>query len=180
MSPRLCEGLKYRGLVVILDGVGDRPSAALGGRTPLEAAHTPNLDRLAAAGMSGMVDPLLPGMPVGTHTGSGALLGLPPRLLMSLARGPVEAAGIGLDTEPGDVLMRCNFATLEEVVDGFNIVDRRAGRIREGTQELAAALKDMAVAPGISATLRPASQHRAVLRLSADNPSPLSRRTARC
>ena len=66
--------LRRKGLVVILDGVGDRPQEALDGHTPLEAAHTPNLDRLVAEGLCGLVDPLLPGVPVDTHVGCGVLL----------------------------------------------------------------------------------------------------------
>ncbi len=159
--------LVYRkGLMIILDGVGDRPVPALDGATPLEAARTPNLDRLADQGLCGLVDPLVPGLPVGTHTGTGALLGVAPRDLLYLARGPVEAAGAGLPVQPGDVALRCNFATLEKDADGFAIIDRRAGRIQQDTDELAAALQNIPLGYGIAATLRPATQHRAVLRLS--------------
>ena len=87
---------RKKGVLLILDGVGDRGIAAFGGHTPLEAAHTPNMDRLISAGQGGLIDPLYPGVPVGTHTGTGILLGLAPRDAAILARGPVEAAGIGL------------------------------------------------------------------------------------
>ncbi len=152
--------------MIILDGLGDRPAASLGALTPLEAAATPNLDRLAAAGLCGMMDPLIPGVPVATHTGTGLLMGLSPRDALQLSRGPVEAAGIGLSIQPGDVALRCNFATLEPTEDGFRILDRRAGRIREGMGELAKALNNIPLSHGISAMLRPATQHRAVLRLT--------------
>lgn len=155
-----------KGLLVILDGLGDRPIASLGGRTPLEAARTPNLDRLAAAGLTGLVDPLTPGVPVDTATGTGLLLGASPRSIASLARGPVEAAGVGLEIAPGDLALRCNFATLDRVDGHLVIRDRRAGRIRHGTDELASELEDVDLGGGILATLRPATQHRAVLRLS--------------
>ncbi len=158
--------LQHKGLVLVLDGLGDRPSPQLAGKTPLEAAHTPVLNRMVNAGLCGLVDPLIPGMPVDTHTGTGVLLGLAPRDTMALPRGPVEAAGSGLAIGPGDVAIRCNFATLRRQGERLEIIDRRAGRIREDTDQLSAALQDVALGDGITATLHPATQHRAVLRLS--------------
>jgi 2,3-bisphosphoglycerate-independent phosphoglycerate mutase len=119
-----------------------------------------------------LISPLYPGVPVGTHTGTGILLGIPPGEAAKLTRGPVEAAGIGLSSEWGDILIRCNFATLEESGESFRIIDRRAGRISEGTQELARELVDVDLGNGISATLSPATQHRAVLKLSGEDLSP--------
>ncbi len=153
-------------MVIILDGLGDRPCPVLGGATPLEAADTPNLNRLAAAGQLGQVDPLSPGVPVGTHLGAGVLMGLLPAHARKLNRGPVEAAGAGLALQPGDVALRCNFATIKPNGEAFEILDRRAGRIREGVRELSAALSGIVPGEGITATLRAATQHRAVLRLS--------------
>ena len=66
----------YKGLMIILDGLGDRPSPALGNRTPLQAAHTPFMDALAAAGSGGLVEPLSEGFPVDTHAGCAALMRL--------------------------------------------------------------------------------------------------------
>jgi 2,3-bisphosphoglycerate-independent phosphoglycerate mutase len=157
--------VRYKGLMIILDGLGDRCCEELDGRTPLESALTPNLDRLAQEGLTGMVDPLLPGVPVGTHTGTGVLMGLAPADAAALARGPVEAAGIGLELHPGEVVLRCNFATLSEDGDGLAIRNRRAGRIREGTAELAEELQNMQLGDGITGDLYPATHHRAVLRL---------------
>ena len=157
--------MKSRGLVIILDGLGDRPCAQLDGQTPLEAAKTPTLDALAARHQSGMMDPLQPGFTVDTHTGVGILFGLSPTHAVALERGPIEAAGIGLSMQPGDVLWRANFATVEKTKEGFTILDRRAGRIREQVEELCADLQDLEVAPNIIASLHAATQHRAVLRL---------------
>ena len=159
---------RCKGVVVILDGLGDRPQEALEGRTPLEAADTPALDALAARGLCGLVDPVVAAMPVGTNTGVAALLGVPTADALNLPRGPVEAAGIGLETAPGDLLMRCNFATLEGGGAGDTILDRRAGRVAEGTAELAGAVGELAVGDGIVATLHAATQHRAVLRLRGE------------
>jgi len=157
--------VRYKGLMIILDGLGDRSCEELQGGTPLEAAITPNLDRLAGEGLLGLVDPLLPGVPVGTHTGTGVLMGLAPLDAGRLARGPVEAAGIGLDLHPGEVVLRCNFATLKADGENLTIRDRRAGRIAEGTAELAEELQNLPLGDGITGDLYPATQHRAVLRL---------------
>lgn len=157
--------VRYKGLMIIIDGMGDRSCPAMQGRTPLEAAITPHLDRLAGNGITGLVDPLVPGIPVGTHTGTGVLMGLAPADAARLARGPVEAAGVGLEPQAGEVFLRCNFATLAGEAGGMRIEDRRAGRILEGTAELAAALQDIPLGDGIAASLYPATQHRAVLRL---------------
>jgi 2,3-bisphosphoglycerate-independent phosphoglycerate mutase len=161
--------VRHKGLMIILDGLGDHSCAELQGRTPLEAAVTPNLDRLAHEGLTGLIDPLFPGVPVGTHTGTGVLLGLAPADAARLARGPVEAAGIGLDLQPGEVVLRCNFATLSEEGGGLAIHNRRAGRIREGTAELAEELRNLELGDGITGDLYPATHHRAVLRLRGAN-----------
>ncbi len=126
-------------LVVFIDGLADRPVKALGGHTPLQAAATPTLDRLAGEGCCGQVDAIEPGTVADTAAGSLALFGQPPRLL---ARGPIEAIGAGLDLRPSDVALRANFATLGG--DG-RIVDRRAGRLREESPRLAAMLDGMLV-----------------------------------
>lgn len=154
-----------KGLVVILDGLGDPPHEDPARPTPLAAARTPFLDRLAAEGVCGVTDPLHPGEPVDTPTGTSVLLGVPPALADELARGPVEAAGVDLVTQPGDVLIRCNFATLTKDGDGLVVTDRRAGRIRRGTADLAAAMSELDLGEGVVATVRAASQHRAVVRL---------------
>ncbi len=161
--------VRYKGIMIILDGLGDNPSPELHGKTPLGAADTPNMDRLAAEGMCGLTDPLGPGIPVGTHTGSAALMGAPPGDVAMLRRGPVEAAGIGLKPREGDILLRCNFATLRPNGTGFDIIDRRAGRIQEGTETLAAELQNIPLPHGITGTLKPTTQHRAVLHLSGDH-----------
>jgi 2,3-bisphosphoglycerate-independent phosphoglycerate mutase len=155
-----------RGLLIILDGLGDQPVSALGGRTPLEAASTPNLDQLVARGRCGLVDPGIPGLPASTHSGIGTLLGVDPGDMRRLARGPVEAAGIGLTMGDGDVAMRCNFATLERSGGVLRVLDRRAGRIESDTQAFASLLQNVVLGDDVSASLYPATQHRAVLCLS--------------
>lgn len=151
-----------KGLVIVLDGLGDRPSAVLGGQTALEAAATPFMDRLVSKGCCGLVDPLYPGIPVDTHTGCAALMGIAPEDQRQLARGFVEAVGIGLAVEPGDVVIRANFATL---ADDGTIIDRRAGRVSEGVASLCQSLENLMISDNVLASVFPASHHRAVLRL---------------
>ena len=157
---------KPKGVIIILDGLGDRPNQSLDGQTPLEAARTPNLDQLVMHGQCGQVDTFVPGMPVGTHTGSSLYMGMAPRDAYKLARGPIEASGVGLPVQPGDVVMRCNFATLEADKARLKVLDRRAGRIKRGTDELAAALNSMDLGNDIVANVYPATQHRGVVCLS--------------
>lgn len=153
----------YKGLMLIIDGLGDRPIDEFGGLTPLEAADTPCFDALAKGGITGLMDPLSPGIRVGTDVGHLALFGYNP-LRVYWGRGPIEAVGVGIDLDPSDVALRCNFATVDE---NLIVTDRRAGRIRH-TDELAAALDGMRLENGISIIFKPATEHRAVLVLSGE------------
>jgi 2,3-bisphosphoglycerate-independent phosphoglycerate mutase len=152
-----------RCVFLILDGLGDLPVAELGGRTPLEAAATPRLDRLAADGRYGLVDPIGAGVIPNTHTGVGMLLGLYPEQAPRLSRGPVEAAGAGRTLEPGEIAFRANLATLERRAGRFWVADRRAGRITEDSAELAASLRDVDLGDGVRAHFVPTDQHRGAL-----------------
>ncbi len=156
----------YKGVMILLDGLGDRPSKALGGQTPLEAAHTPNMDRLATAGLCGLVSLLTSWVPVETQTGTGLLLGLARKDIKKMTRGPVEAAGVGLTLHDGDVALRCNFATLRPNGTTFDILDRRAGRIAQDTDVLSGVLDGMDLGGGITARVCAATEHRVVLALS--------------
>lgn len=163
MTDKQKGGVNYKAVVLIIDGLGDLPVPALDNRTPLEAAHTPVLDRLAGSGWYGLVDPIMPGKIPNTHSGTGMLMGLLPRQASQLKRGPVEAAGAGSVLSPGDIAMRANFATLQRDADGLVVLDRRAGRITANAQELAAVLEGMDLGDGVRARLLPTNQHRAVL-----------------
>lgn len=158
-----------RALMVIQDGVGDRPVRSLGGKTPLEIADTPNFATLARTGMCGLMDPVAPGIRVGTDVGHLALFGYEP-LKTYCGRGPIEAVGIDLDLKPGDVAFRANFATVGE---DLTIISRRAGRIRKGTSELAASLNGMKLSDGTEVIFKEATEHRAVLVLRGNSLSPL-------
>ncbi|MGC9176366.1 MAG: 2,3-bisphosphoglycerate-independent phosphoglycerate mutase [Thermoplasmata archaeon] len=123
-------------LLIILDGLGDRPSKDLGNKTPLQAANKKNLNFLASKGMVGLFDPISPGIRPGSDTAHLSILGYDPYKTYT-GRGPFEALGLGMDLKPGDVAFRGNFATVN---DNFIVVDRRAGRIDNGTDELAKSL----------------------------------------
>jgi 2,3-bisphosphoglycerate-independent phosphoglycerate mutase len=152
--------------LLIIDGLGDLPVMDLGGKTPLEAAHTPVFDRLAGEGLYGQVDPIIPGEVPNTHSGAGMLMGLLPEQAGRLKRGPVEASGAGRVLAPGEIAVRANFATLEPRNGALFVVDRRAGRITSGTEELAALLADVDLGDGVRANLVATDQHRGVLVLS--------------
>jgi len=153
-------------VLIIVDGLGDRPNPKLGGKTPLEAARTPNLDLLAAAGVYGLVDPIGPRITPNTHSGAGILMGMPAGEADQLKRGPVEAAGAGRELKEGEVALRANFASVKPAFGGFLVTDRRAGRITKDTAELCAALNPIELENGVVAEIRSTDQHRGVLVLS--------------
>lgn len=150
-------------LIVIFDGIGDRPVDEFEGKTPLEQASTPNLDGLASKGISGLMDTISPGVRPGSDTGHLAILGYDPYEVYT-GRGPFEAAGIGVELEPNDVAFRCNFGTYE---DG-KIVDRRAGRIKEDTDEIAKVIREE-VSLDVDFEFKHAVEHRAVLVLKGES-----------
>ena len=123
-------------LFLVLDGISDRPCEGLDGQTPLAAAETPVLDRLAAEGICGIMDTIAPGIRPGSDTSHLALLGYPPQDYYT-GRGPLEAEG----TDPHDRWddrFRVQFATMDE--DGLVTIaglggylgPTRSAAIREG------------------------------------------------
>jgi len=149
-------------LFLVLDGIADRPCPDLGGKTPLQAAATPTLDRIAAEGVCGIMDTIAPGVRPGSDTAHLALLGYPPREYYT-GRGPLEAEGCGIHMEHGMIGFRANFATLDP---DHRVIDRRAGRIHE-TRELSAAIEqgvDLS-AFGVGFRFVSGAGHRAALAL---------------
>jgi len=153
-------------LLLIIDGLADRPVRALGGRTPLQAARTPNLDRLAREGQCGLTDPVAPGAVADTAAGTLALFGQSP---FALKRGPVEALGAGIELAPGDIALRGNLATLDAA---GRVSDRRAGRIREQAAVLAQALDRLplpgSLAQEVEIRVQPATEHRLAIVLRGE------------
>ncbi|MFW5630305.1 MAG: hypothetical protein ACOCNB_05915 [Acetivibrio ethanolgignens] len=149
--------MKNKILLAIADGLGDRPCEALGWKTPLQQASIHHLDKLAKTGVTGIVDLYKAGTPVGTDLGHLILFGY--GIEDYPGRGPIEAFGNGMQLLEGDVALRCNFATVD---DEMTVINRRAGRIREGTKELADAINGMEI-DNIKILFKEATEHRAVL-----------------
>ncbi|MCK4567745.1 MAG: phosphoglycerate mutase, partial [Candidatus Thorarchaeota archaeon] len=101
---------KRKAVFIVMDGVGDRPIAKLGGKTPLQAAKTPVLDRLAKEGQNALMNVIGPGITPGSDAAHLALFGYDP-LEDYPGRGPLETLGTGLESKPGDIAFRTNFAT---------------------------------------------------------------------
>jgi 2,3-bisphosphoglycerate-independent phosphoglycerate mutase len=155
-------------LVVIMDGLGDRAVKQLGYKTPLQVAKKPNLDWFAQNGSTGSMDVIGPGIRPGSDTSHLALLGYDPYEVYT-GRGPFEAAGVGLVGQYGDIAFRCNFATVDDKMD---VLDRRAGRIKEpDTGELIKALEGLKI-NGIEIIVKDATEHRAVLLLRGEGLDP--------
>jgi 2,3-bisphosphoglycerate-independent phosphoglycerate mutase len=123
LHPLLMENDK-KIVLLVMDGLGGLPMEK-DGLTELETAKTPNMDRLAAEGILGCTVPVRPGITPGSGPAHLALFGYDP-LEFDIGRGVLEAFGVGLYVQPGDVAIRGNFCTLDK--DG-KITDRRAGRI---------------------------------------------------
>lgn len=144
-----------------MDGVGDRAVPELGNKTPLDAAQSPNLDRLAASSVMGTVYTVKKGIAPESDAGVFSLLSYDPSRL-DLSRGVVEALGSGIEFNEGDLALRCNFATVQE----GRLVDRRAGRnvSTDEAKELAQALNtDSQLRTLCSFEFRSTIGHRSVL-----------------
>lgn len=113
-----------KGIFVILDGVADESCRVLGDKTPLDYAKTPNLDLFASKSKIGNCFPIAEGVAPQSSSGIVSLFG---EDYKKASRGVLESIGAGIKLNDGDLALRCNFATIDNLKD-FNLIDRRAGR----------------------------------------------------
>jgi 2,3-bisphosphoglycerate-independent phosphoglycerate mutase len=145
-------------VLVVVDGLGGMADERHG--TELEEASTPNLDRLAAEGVTGLLEPVGPGITPGSGPGHLALFGYDP-LAHQLGRGALSAAGLEFPLRPGDVAARGNLCTLD--AEG-RVVDRRAGRLAdEEARRVVERLQDEVRVPGAEVFFRHEREHRVLV-----------------
>jgi len=152
--------MKKKLLFIVLDGLAGKPVKSLGGKTELEAARTPCLDRLASNGQIGLVS-VIPGVAPESDSAVLSILGYDYKKYYT-GRGPLEAVGASLPFKDGMLALRCNFATTS---DGFNIIDRRAGRdlTPEESAKLSLGLSRLSLTCDCISSFYASVEHRGVL-----------------
>ncbi|MBI2935368.1 MAG: 2,3-bisphosphoglycerate-independent phosphoglycerate mutase [Chloroflexi bacterium] len=150
--------------MLVVDGLGGLPHPDTG-KSELEMARIPNLDRLASESACGLITPVLPGIAPGSGPGHLALFGYDP-LKHFVGRGVLEALGCDIALEPGDVAARGNFCTVTS--DGL-VSDRRAGRIPTEESEPLCKLLNQIKVPGIQLSVHPVKDYRFVLVLRGES-----------
>ena len=165
-------------IYVLLDGVGDLPHPDLDGKTPLEAANTPVLDKIASNGAIGEVISVGKGIAPESDIAVFNMLGYKFNHSDYAGRGVIEAIGVGIDFKDGDLALRGNFSTLD---DEQVIIDRRAGRQieREDADGIAKEIEEKVKFshPGITVEVSPTIGHRVTVRIRADSQKLSSRIT---
>ena len=163
---------------VLLDGVGDLPHPDLDGKTPLEAANTPTLDKIASNGAIGEVISVGKGIAPESDIAVFNMLGYKFKHADYVGRGVIEAIGIGIDFKDGDLALRGNYSTLND--DGV-IIDRRAGRHIEKADADGVAKeieeKIKLSSPDISVVVSPTIGHRVTVRVRKESQKLSSRIT---
>ncbi len=140
-------------ILVVFDGLGDEEIPMLNGKTPLDFANTPNLDKKAQEGKLGLLSPVFYGVAPTSEEGHFSLFGYDPGKY-ELKRGIVTAESVGMSIDKEDVTLRGNFATFRE----GKIIDRRAGRIKN-TEKLVEAISGMEI-DGVKIFVEVALDHR--------------------
>ena len=154
-------------VLLVIDGVGGLPHAKTG-KTELESARKPNLNRIARDSLCGLIDPVGPGITPGSAPGHLAIFGYDP-VKYNIGRGVVEALGIDLELKPDDIAARGNFCTVDN--KGI-IIDRRAGRLStDKSTELCRLLNNIAI-DGAEISVLPVKEHRFALILRGEALSP--------
>jgi len=145
-------------VLLVIDGLGGLPNPQTG-RTELETANTPNLDKLATKGICGLIDPVSPGITPGSAPGHLALFGYDP-VTFNIGRGALEAIGVDFDLQQGDVAARGNFCTVDET--GL-VTDRRAGRISTEKCAELCQLLDGVLIDEVKLFVCPVKEHRFIV-----------------
>ena len=168
LLPRLVTQEATKIVLILIDGLGGVRTDERG--SELHAARTPNMDRLAREGSSGLHTVIAPGVTSGSGAGHLAVFGYDP-LVYELGRGALSAAGVGFPLKPGDVAARVNFCTLD--ANGV-IADRRAGRIPtdENARLCVKVLAGLVPPAGVEVFLETEREHRALLVLRGEGLSP--------
>jgi 2,3-bisphosphoglycerate-independent phosphoglycerate mutase len=148
-----------KGILVIIDGMADIPNQQLQGKTPLEDAHTPNMNFLAARGEIGIMDPIKPGF---APESEESILNIFGNDLMFGTRGQLEAIGEGIQLTRGDLAVRANFATIDSPQEG-NILDRRTGRTLTSIEAEILAKAVNKIQLPCKFTFKPTILHQAIL-----------------
>ncbi len=131
--------MKY--MIILGDGMADEPIAELGGKTPMEYASTPAMDKLSKMSEIGLVHTIPQGMKPGSDTANLSVLGYDPKIYYT-GRSPLEALSIGVDMKPTDIALRCNIVTVstdELPYEEKTIIDHSSGEI--STEEASVLLK---------------------------------------
>jgi 2,3-bisphosphoglycerate-independent phosphoglycerate mutase len=156
--------------LLVGDGMADYPLGELGGRTPLEAANTPNMDRLAREGVVGLVRTIPPGTAPGSDIANLNVLGYDVARYYS-GRAPLEAASRNIELAAGDVAFRCNLVTVENGV----MLDYSAGHITsKEAAELIASIDDKLGTPSLKFYPGVSYRHLLIVKLAAENGSELA------
>ncbi len=142
-------------VLLVIDGLGGLPNPGTG-KTELETANTPNLDRLAAISVCGLIDPVSPGITPGSAPGHLSLFGYNP-VSLNIGRGVLEAIGVDFALQPTDIAARGNFCTVDKM--GL-VTDRRAGRISTNKCTELCQLLDGLEIDGVKLFVRPVKEHR--------------------
>ena len=127
------------------DGMADYPLEVLGGKTPLEAANTPNMDWLAARGVFGLAHVIPKGFPPGSDVGNMSIMGYDPAVYHT-GRSPLEAASMGVTLGPKDIAFRCNLVTFGGSAHHSVMEDFTSGHI--STEEAGEIISDLAATLG--------------------------------
>jgi 2,3-bisphosphoglycerate-independent phosphoglycerate mutase len=164
---RICWTSPSKIVLLVIDGLGGLPHPETG-KTELESARKPNLNRIARESICGLIDPVSPGITPGSAPGHLAIFGYDP-VQYQIGRGVLEALGIDVQLKPGDITARGNFCTVD---DKGIITHRRAGRISTDKNTVLCRLLNNITIEGTEISVLPVKEHRFVLILGGTGLSP--------